>query len=290
MAPALEFQGLVKEYKGFFQRKAFRALDGFSLQVQPGEIFGFLGPNGAGKTTSLHIALGLVFPTAGSGTLLGQPFGEARTRRRIGFLAENVAFYNQAATSLVRFYGGLNGVRDPELRDRAKDLIESLDLRDVANKKVGKFSRGMLQKVGLAQAFVNDPELLLLDEPTSALDPAARVKVREMLLRAKAQGKTIFVSSHLLSEIELVCDRIGIISKGKLVKVGTVAELVESRDECDIVYRRGTEQLSMRTSRAEQRPVIEKIWNSGGEIITVSPVRKRLEQLFLEITGGVPGE
>lgn len=290
MAAALEFHDLVKEYKGIFQRKAFRALDGFSLTVQPGEIFGFLGPNGAGKTTSLHIALGLVFPSDGGGTLLGRPFGEARARQRVGFLAENVAFYNQPAAKLVKFYGGLNGVRDPELRDRAKDLLDTLELGEVANKKVGKFSRGMLQKVGLAQALVNDPDLLLLDEATSALDPAARVKVREILLSAKSQGKTVFVSSHLLSEIELICDRIGILSKGKLVKLGTVRELVESKDEFEITYRQQSGETKIMVGAAKQREAIEKIWASGGEVISISPVRKTLEQLFLEITGGAKSE
>jgi ABC-2 type transport system ATP-binding protein len=283
-ATVLEFTNLVKEYKGFFQKKPFRALDDFSLTVQRGEIFGFLGPNGAGKTTSLHIALGLLFPTSGGGTLLGSPFGDARVRRHIGFLAENVSYFNLPAKRLVSFYGGLNGMRDPQLREHVKELLDTVELGEVANKKVGNFSRGMLQKVGLAQALVNDPELLILDEPTSALDPAARVRVREILLRAKSQGKTVFLSSHLLSEIELICDRIGILSKGKLVKAGTVSELVESRHECEIVSRRAGEETSITVPLAEQRRVIESIWVSGGEIVSVSPVRKTLEELFLELT------
>src|SRR4051794_39204399 len=182
MEAVLQFENLSKEYRDFWRRKSFRALDGFSLEVNRGEIFGFLGPNGAGKTTALHIALGLMFATSGKGSMLGKPFGDARTRRRIGFLAENVSFYRRRATDLIRFYAELNGVRDAELKSRIRDILEVLELQEVGSRPVTKFSRGMLQKVGIAQALVNDPELLILDEPTSALDPSARVAVREILL------------------------------------------------------------------------------------------------------------
>jgi ABC-2 type transport system ATP-binding protein len=149
---------------------------------------------------------------------------------------------------------------------------------------VSKFSRGMLQRVGLAQAFVNDPELLILDEPTSALDPAGRVTVRELLLRAKAQGKTIVLSSHLLSEVELVCDRIGIIHQGKLLRQGTVAQLLETSGECEITARHAGTETVTRVPVAEQRRAIEMIWSAGGEIVSVLPVRRSLEELFLELT------
>lgn len=277
-----------------FRRNRFLALDGFSLEVNRGEIFGFLGPNGAGKTTAIHIALGLMFASGGLGTMLGKPFGHARTRRKVGFLAENISFYHRPAEKLVRFYGELNGVRDPQLAQKVKELLEVLDLKDVGGKPVTKFSRGMLQKVGLAQALVNDPELLILDEPTSALDPSARVAVREILLRARAAGKTVFVSSHLLSEIELICDRIGIIHRGKLVRLGTVPELLESRDESEIIARvaadiSGGEALAdglkrFRVPATEQRRWIEQIWQSGGEVISVAPVKRTLEDVFLSLT------
>ncbi len=283
MQAALEFRSVTKEYRSF-RRPAFRALDAFSLAIQPGEIFGFLGPNGAGKTTAIHIALGLMSATSGSGTLLGQPFGHARTRRRVGFLAENIAFYHRPAAALIRTYGRLNGVADPELARRTKDLLDTLDLHDVAGKQVAKFSRGMLQRVGLAQALVNDPDLLILDEPTSALDTAGRVTVREILLRAKAQGKTIFLSSHLLSEIELVCDRVGILHRGRLLRVGTVSELLETRAECEITARNGAGLTTVVVRNAEQKAAIERIWASGGEVVSIAPVRRSLEDLFLELT------
>ena len=288
MVPALEFQNVSKEYRSAFGRNSFRALSDFSLAIQPGEIFGFLGPNGAGKTTAIHIALGLMSPTSGRGTLLDQPFGHARTRRRVGFLAENIAFYHRPAEALVRLYGRLNGVADPLLAQRTKDLLDTLELRDVARKPVSKFSRGMQQRVGLAQALVNDPDLLILDEPTSALDTAGRVTVRELLLRAKAQGKTIFLSSHLLSEVELVCDRIGILHKGRLLRQGTVPELLETRAESEIVARGPQGDSTLRVRNADQRAAIERIWSSGGEVVSVTPVRRSLEDLFLELTAEAP--
>jgi ABC-2 type transport system ATP-binding protein len=295
MDPVLSFANISKEYRSTFRRRPFLALDGFSLDVERGEIFGFLGPNGAGKTTAIHIALGLMFATGGRGTMLGNPFGDARTRRRVGFLAENVSFYHRPAEKLIRFYGELNAVSDPILRQRVKDLMEVLELKDVGNKPVAKFSRGMLQKVGLAQALVNDPELLILDEPTSALDPSARVTVREILLRTKAAGKTVFLSSHLLSEIELICDRIGIIHRGKLVRMGTVSELLESKDEFEIAARGVRDGLPggrvafdgvvrFVVPAAEQRRWIEEIWNKGGEVISVAPVKRSLEDVFLAMT------
>jgi ABC-2 type transport system ATP-binding protein len=213
----------------------------------------------------------------------------------VGFLAENVAYYNRPARDLIRFYGMLNGVNGSVLNQRIKEFLEVLDLEDVAGKLTNKYSRGMLQKVGLAQALVNDPELLILDEPTSALDPASRVQVREMLLAARRAGKTIFLSSHLLSEIELVCDRIAILNRGRLVRLGTVAELLESRSESEIVFRTphqdtfGGEVLSdgvvrIRVPVERQRTVVERIWASGGELVSIAPVRKSLEELFLELT------
>ena len=293
--PALAFHEVTKEYRSLFG-KPFRALNRFSLEVQPGEILGFLGPNGAGKTTAIHIALGLAFPTSGHGTLLDRPFATAAVRRRVGFLAENVSFYSRSAAQLLRFYGALNGVRDPLLAQRTKDLLESVDLTDVSTKKVSKFSRGMLQRVGLAQALINDPELLILDEPTSALDPAARVLIRELLLAAKRAGKTVCLSSHLLSEIEMVCDRVAIIHRGEVVRQGPVAQLLERPGQYEIAARgiRACDFIDVRggpdgtqiilVTDTDQRRTIEQIWAKGGEVVSVTPVRRSLEEVFLELT------
>jgi ABC-2 type transport system ATP-binding protein len=294
MQAALEFESLSREYRGLLGGRRVRALDGLSLTVEAGEILGFLGPNGAGKTTALHIAMGLLRPSSGGGSMLGQPFGHAPTRSRVGFLAENVALYHRPAGQLVRFYGALNGMRDPELAARAREVLDAVDLSGDADRNAGKFSRGMLQRVGLAQALVNDPELLILDEPTSALDPLGRVAVRELLLRAKARGKTIFLSSHLLSEVELICDRVAILHRGKLARLGRTAELLQSSEQAEIVAR-GIDPgkfggvavdgvVKLRVGTTAQRATIERVWSAGGEIISVNPARRSLEDIFVELT------
>src|SRR5438874_11909526 len=204
MAAVLEFDQITKEYRSFSGRRSIHALDSFTVQVEAGEIFGFLGPNGAGKSTAIHLAMGFMRPTSGQGRMLGAPFGHSHTRRRVGFLAENVALYHRQAERLIRFYGALNAMDGSHLAKRTREVLQTVGLEEQSKRNIGKFSRGMLQRAGLAQALVNDPELLILDEPTSALDPLARVMVRELLLGARSNGKTIFLSSHLLSEVELV--------------------------------------------------------------------------------------
>jgi len=294
MSAALEFHEISKEYRNFPGRR-LRALDNFSLQVEKGEIFGFLGPNGAGKSTAIHLAMGFMLSSHGSGRLLGEPFGHAKTRRRVGFLAENVALYHRRAQRLVRFYGALNGMGGADLEKRSRDVLGAVGLLEHAGRNVGKFSRGMLQRVGLAQALVNDPELLILDEPTSALDPLVRVTIRELLLRAREQGKTIFLSSHLLSEVELICDRVAVLHRGRLVRLGRTADLLQSTEQIEIVARGISDTLfpGAKTENgfvryavpsSSQRAVIEKIWAAGGEVVRLNPVRRSLEQVFLEVT------
>lgn len=296
MTAVLEFEGVSKRYRSLWRKTGTDALKDFSLAVSPGEIFGFLGPNGAGKSTAIHIALALLHPTSGTGRLLGKPFGDTTARRRVGFLAENVALYHRPVRKLVRFYGALNRMTGPELARRTNEVLEELGLLEVADRNAGKLSRGMLQRVGLAQALVNDPELIILDEPTSALDPAARVAVRELLLTLKARGKTTFLSSHMLSEVEAVCDRVAILVKGRLVRLGNTADLLVSHDEVEIVARNVQAEtflqrlgernglLELRVPAVAQRQTIERIWAQGGEVVSLNPVRKSLEQVFLEIT------
>jgi ABC-2 type transport system ATP-binding protein len=294
--PVLEFEALTKEYRSFPHRSALCALENFTLSVEAGEVFGFLGPNGAGKSTAIHLAMGFMRPTRGGGRMLGQPFGHAATRRRVGFLAENVALYHRSAEFLVRFYGSLNGMGGPQLAKRAREVLQTVGLRDHMNRNVAKFSRGMLQRAGLAQALVNDPELLILDEPTSALDPLARVMIRELLLSARDAGKTIFLSSHLLSEVELVCDRVAMLHHGKLMRIGKTKELLQSAGQMEVVVR-GIAASAFPGSIAQdgavllrvgfdaQRATFERVWSLGGEIISVNPMRRSLEDVFLEVTG-----
>lgn len=287
--PALEFERVSKEYRRRFRRWRVPALRDFSLRVDRGEIFGFLGPNGSGKTTAIYIALGLMLPNSGQGRMLGRSFGHAATRRRVGFLAENVALYHRPAAKLVRFYGALNGITDPLLRQRARDLLQQMNLSADADRNASTFSRGMLQRLGLAQALVNDPELLILDEPTSALDPLGRIAVREMLLRFRAAGGTIFLSSHLLSEIEQICDRVAIVMRGQVRCTGPVSTLLEDSSAFTIVARRPAAAesplLRLTVPAGEQRAAIEGLWTQGAEIIAVNPVRRTLEELFVELAG-----
>jgi ABC-2 type transport system ATP-binding protein len=295
MATALEFEQVTKQYRGFSGHRSIRALDNFSLQVDTGEIFGFLGPNGAGKSTAIHLAMGFMLPTNGSGRMLGKPFGHSATRRRVGFLAENVALYHRPAEKLIRFYGALNGMHESHLAKRTRDVLQVVGLQDHAKRNIGKLSRGLLQRAGLAQALVNDPEFLILDEPTSALDPQARVMVRELLLGARNNGKTIFLSSHLLSEVELVCDRVAVLHRGKLVRLGRTADLLQSSERIEIIARsiassvfgdaiaqNGIVRFSV--PAADQRSTLERVWSLGGEIVSVNPVRRSLEEVFLEAT------
>jgi ABC-2 type transport system ATP-binding protein len=291
---ALEFENISKEYRRFTGAR-IAALESFSLQVHKGEIFGFLGPNGAGKTTAIHLAMGFMRATSGKGRMLDKPFGHAPTRRRVGFLAENVALYARPAEQLVRFYGGLNGMSGSLLKKRAGEMLEWVDLSQEARRSVGRFSRGMVQRVGLAQALVNDPDLLILDEPTSALDPLARVHVRELLLRMRESGKTVFLSSHLLSEVELVCDRVAILNKGRLVALGKTSELLQSGDK-SIIVARGVPATAFPDATLEngvvrfavptvsQRSALEQVWILGGQVISVNPEHRSLEEIFLQLT------
>ena len=299
-APVLQFERVTKQYRGF-RAPVVKALDEFSLEVRQGEIFGFLGPNGAGKTTAIHLALGFMRATSGRGTMLGAPFGEAQTRSRVGFLAENVALCHRSAGDVVRFYGELNGVSRGVLGARTREMLELVGLTEVSSRNLKKFSRGMVQRVGLAQALINNPELLILDEPTSALDPVARAMVRDVLLEARRAGKTIFLSSHLLSEIEAVCDRLAIIIRGRVARMGTTAELLESSGQYEVVFR-GAKLSDPRcvpctdgllradVGAGEQRRFIENVWSAGGEVVSVTPARRSLEEVFLELTKQSSGE
>ncbi|HET6844221.1 MAG TPA: ABC transporter ATP-binding protein [Candidatus Angelobacter sp.] len=290
---ALEFDNITKEYRSFFKSESVKALDGFSLRVEQGEIFGFLGPNGAGKTTAIHIAQGFLHSTKGKGTMLGHPFGHAGTRRRVGFLAENIALYHRPAARLVRFYGALNGMNGSDLRRRTREIFAELNLQNAAERNTARLSRGMLQRVGLAQALVNNPDLLILDEPTSALDPLGRIAVRDILKRFRQEGKTVFLSSHMLSEAEQICDRLAIVVHGKVKRVGSIPDLLESQERfvitakgIDALMFPGSQQngyIKITVPALEQRRMIEQVWLAGGEVIAVNPVRRTLEDLFVEL-------
>jgi ABC-2 type transport system ATP-binding protein len=270
--------------------------------VERGEILGFLGPNGAGKTTAIHLALGFLRPTGGGGTILGRPFGDTASRARIGFLPDSPTYFAGTASGAVELAGRLNDLGNPQLRERARSLLAQLNLSS-AGKDARRFSRGMQQRLGVAQALVNDPELLILDEPTSALDPPGVLEVRELLRAARDEGKSIFFSSHQLSEVEHICDRIAFLDRGRMLRHGPLASFLEDSGRVEIVtqglpasaevfqpYRQYLNEstdgfLHFVVPVKQQRALIEQTWIAGGELVSVSPLRRTLEDLFVAWSG-----
>jgi ABC-2 type transport system ATP-binding protein len=290
---------LVKRYG------AFTAVDGVSLEVTPGEIHGFLGPNGAGKTTSIKMLLALVTPGGGTGTVLGAPLGDRATRARIGFLPEHFRFHDcLTARELLRFHGRLYGMRGLHLEARIDELLVRIDLVDAADRPIRGFSKGMLQRTGLAQALLNDPALVFLDEPTSGLDPLGRLMVRDIIADLRARGTTVFLNSHLLGEVEATCDRVAFVKQGRIVHELSLTGMppavhVEMRitpiDACVIegvrrfgtdVERAGDELLRMRVDSNESIPAMTQwLVEHGVRVYAVQSRRKSLEEWFLEVMG-----
>src|SRR5215470_8915466 len=238
--PAIEIEKLEKNYAvGFLRKTLKRALHPLSLVVEEGEIFGFLGPNGAGKTTTLKMLMGLVFPTAGTARILGKSIDDAEVKAQIGFLPEQPYFYDYlTARELLNYYGQLSGVPGKERPQKIEAMLERVGLRDAANVQLRKFSKGMLQRVGIAQAILHDPKVVFLDEPMSGLDPMGRREVRTLIEQLKAEGKTVFFSTHILSDAEALCDRVAVIHLGQLRRVGAIAELTANiHSKVEIVWQ-----------------------------------------------------
>jgi ABC-2 type transport system ATP-binding protein len=235
-APAAEVRGLTKVYSGGFRKPAVRALDGVDLRVARGALFGLLGPNGAGKTTLVKVLLGICRRTGGEAFLLGAPAPDARVRRRVGYLPEGARFPGHASgEQALDLLGALSGLGRRERRTRAAALLDRLGLDGAARaRKVRSYSKGMAQRLGLAQALIADPELILLDEPTDGVDPVGRREIRDLLLELRSQGKTVIINSHILSEIELVCDRVAVLNGGRLLYEGGTEELTATRGEWEV--------------------------------------------------------
>ncbi|MEK7702710.1 MAG: ABC transporter ATP-binding protein [Nitrospirota bacterium] len=235
---AIEIQNLRKVYKTDIGKKETTALNGISLSVTEGEVFGFLGPNGAGKTTTIKILIGLMTPTSGTARLFDQEITNESVRSKIGFLPETPSFYEYlTGTEILSFYGQLFDLPKNEIKARTAALLKQVGLESSAHLQLRKFSKGMLQRIGIAQALINDPALVILDEPMSGLDPIGRKEMRELILALKAQGKTIFFSSHIIHDVEMICDRVGILAKGKLLGIGHLDEIRqndETLEECFI--------------------------------------------------------
>ena len=300
---AIEIKDLTKAYPvGFWKRQMRPALNGLTLTVDKGETFGFLGPNGAGKTTTLKILMGIIRPNSGSATILGQDYRTPEIKQQIGFLPEQPYFYDYlSAPELLDYYAQLSGMAAAERAQRIQPLLSRVGLGDVGNKQLRKFSKGMLQRVGIAQAIIHDPEVVFLDEPMSGLDPLGRHEVRELIQGLKDQGKTIFFSTHILSDAEALCDRVAVIHKGELRGIGVVNDLRSSVAENSEVIWEGAQAVSMlkelltelhitgETVRgvvrnADLDNLLEKLRQQRGRLVSVTPLHGTLEDYFMAKT------
>jgi ABC-2 type transport system ATP-binding protein len=297
---AIEILGLEKTYKvGFWRKRPKRALHPLHLTVEEGEIFGFLGPNGAGKTTTLKMLMGLAFPTSGSARLLGRDWTDPEVKAQIGFLPEQPYFYDYlTAHELLDYYGQLSGVPGKDRKRQIEKVLQRVGLTDVKGVQLRKFSKGMLQRAGIAQAILHDPKLVFFDEPMSGLDPMGRREVRDLMEQLKHEGKTVFFSTHILSDAEALCDRVAIIHQGELRGVGVVADLTSSvQGKVEVIWHGTQIPSSIRALGAEchvtgdtvravlaenqQDAAIDALRRERIRLIAITPVRTSLEEYFV---------
>jgi ABC-2 type transport system ATP-binding protein len=293
---------VVKEFRPGLGLRRRRVLHGISLSVREGEIFGFVGPNGAGKTTTLKILLGLIRPTCGRARVLGHDVRETAFRRHVGFLPENPYFYEYlTGREILRFYARLSGLDRAPREARVEALLEQVGLAQAADARLRTYSKGMLQRIGLAQAIVHDPSVVFLDEPMSGLDPIGRKEIRDLILRLRAEGKTVFMNTHILSDVELVCDRVAIISRGRIVHEGAIDEFLGSGErETDLVLGGIPAELALALEErfgARPRPIADRVevrvrekdvdavlgmaLGAGARVLSITPHRVSLETVFL---------
>jgi ABC-2 type transport system ATP-binding protein len=302
---ALATDELTKDYAiGFWRKRPYRALDRLTIGVQAGEVFGFLGPNGAGKTTTLKLLMQLVYPTSGRAEILGRPVGDLDVKRRIGYLPENPYFYDHlTAEELLTYFAGLFGYDGAERRARAGRLLDQVGIGAERRLQLRKFSKGMLQRVGIAQALVNDPELVILDEPMSGLDPLGRRDVRSLILDLRDRGCTIFFSSHVLSDAEALCDRVAILAKGRLVTDGRLTEMLAFRARGWELIVAGASDTAIERARPAARRIVRigqgryslelplepapeallgQLTAMGAHLVSLNPLRETLEDFFVQ--------
>jgi ABC-2 type transport system ATP-binding protein len=306
MSTVVEIKNLTKDYElGFWRKRKVRALDDLSLTINRGEIFGFLGANGAGKTTTLKLLMRLIFPTSGTARILDRDLQDVRMHERIGYLPENPYFYDYlTAREFLHYCAELFGFSATERKKRTNDLLARVRLDDRRwDTQLRKFSKGMLQRVGLAQSLINDPEIVFLDEPMSGLDPVGRREVRDLIAELSREGKTVFMCSHILSDIEVLCDRVAILKRGRLSQVGHLDELrqrSEDRDRLEVIASGSdvaalTQQLpnaevtstagGLRIEVASEQDIDEvlvALRKAGGKLVSIQPLRQSLEELFLD--------
>jgi ABC-2 type transport system ATP-binding protein len=307
----VEIENLTKDYEvGFWKKKKVRALDGLNLNVERGQIFGFLGGNGAGKTTTIKLLMGLMFPTAGTAHILGEDIGSTRMHSRIGYVPENPYFYDYlTARELMMYFAELFGIDAAKRKSRSEELLRRVGLEEAAwNRQLRKFSKGMLQRTGLAQSLINDPEIVFMDEPMSGLDPVGRREIRELIAGLRDEGKTVFMSTHILSDIEVLCDNVAILRRGKLAATGKLDELLAQSGEAQTfeinISGISTEALAKEVSQipgaevhatptgaridvaheTDVDKILAVIRSLNGRLVSVQPVRQSLEELFVKET------
>ena len=273
---AVRTEGLTKVYKDFWRRKSVSALTNLNLTIERGEIFGLLGPNGSGKTTTVKLLLGLLFPTSGKSWLLGHPSNDLKIKSKIGFLPEESYLYKFLnAEEILDFYGKLFDIPKIERRLRIDKLIDDVGLHPYRKRPLSQYSKGMLRRIGLAQAIINDPELVILDEPTSGLDPIASREIKDLILDFKRQGKTVILCSHLLADVQNICDRVAILNKGVLQVMGNVRELLSQKDVIEFVVKN--------LSDKDIQEVEAFIHSRNGNVLSINHPVSTLEELFLTI-------
>lgn len=275
---AVEVKNLVKDFKGPFRGKKVRAVKNVSLRIAPGEVYGLIGPNGSGKSTTMKAVLGLVAPTSGSCAIFGRNSTKVDSRSEVGFLPENPYFYKHlTAAETVRFYGRLCGMKGLELKHRIEEMLELVGLQDARDRRLKGFSKGMLQRIGLAQALVQDPRLVILDEPTAGVDPVGSREIRDLILELKGRGITVFLCSHLLEQVQEICDRVGIIHQGVLVNEGRLDDLISLEDKTELILENATPELM------EQIRTLVEVTH-GSDLVSEGRARTTLESLFLKET------
>jgi ABC-2 type transport system ATP-binding protein len=275
--PAISIRNLTKVFPIPFRRERVVAVKDLSLDVEPGQVYGLLGPNGSGKSTTMKIVLGLVSPTAGSTEIFGRDSSEVESREEVGFLPENPYFYKfLTGEETLHFFGKLCGLRGAKLRERASELLALVGLENARDRRLGGYSKGMLQRIGLAQALVQNPRLLVLDEPTAGVDPAGSREIRDLILDFKKRGITVLLCSHLLGQVQEICDRIGILHQGVLVREGRLEDLISIENQMELILENATPELL--------REVESLVIKSRARIVETRKPQTTLERFFLEVT------
>ena len=301
--PAIEIERLTKDYPvGFWLAKKRRSLEDLTMQVQTSEVFGLLGPNGAGKTTTIKLLLGLIFPTAGTARILGRPISDVRMHREIGYLPEQPYFYDYlTAAELLDYFARFHDLTAADRRERVEKMLKKVGLDTARKIQLRKYSRGMLQRVGLAQAILHDPQVVILDEPMSGLDPIGRREVRDIILELKREGRTVLFSTHILTDAEMLCERVGVIVGGKLRGVGSLEQLVgvavqgvevlfefvgEPPAAVSSLFRKATragERFRLEVPEEELYKTLEELRGASARILSVTQLKPTLEDYFLHL-------